>query len=86
MLKVYEQLNTQPFAVKWGASGQEAFLQAGPLLSYENVDMWVMDLVTLRRTRPAPPRGHSTTHSEECSIEPVAVLRQRIAASESKSE
>jgi hypothetical protein len=64
LVKVYEHLNTQSFAVKWGDSGEQ-FLQGRPLLGYENVDVWIMDPETLRSFRPSPKsRGERIAASE----------------------
>jgi hypothetical protein len=86
-VKIYEHLNTQSFAVKWGASDEEAFLQGRPLLSYENVDVWIMDPVTLRTVRPSPPKGRMNDSQRKVFYRRlVAVLRKRVAAAEPKSE
>ena len=86
LVKVYEHLNTQSFAVKWGASGEEPFLQGRPLLSYENVDVWIMDPRTLRSARPSLPKGRVNDSQRKVLFRRLAaVLRSRVAASESKS-
>jgi len=72
LVKVYEHLNTQSFAVKWGEAGEQAFLQGRPLLNYENVDVWIMDPETLRSSRPAAPRGRKRIIAAEDKAEPVA--------------
>jgi hypothetical protein len=65
LVKVYEHLNTQSFGVKWGASGEQSFLQGRPLLGYENVDVWIMDPQTLRSSRPASPKGRERVAASE---------------------
>jgi hypothetical protein len=87
LVKVYEHLNTQSFAVKWGAPGEEgAFLQGRPLLSYENVNVWIMDPQTLRSARPSQPKGRVNDSQRKVFYRRLlGVLRSRITASESKS-
>jgi hypothetical protein len=87
-VKVYEHRNTQSFAVKWVAFGREgAFLHGRPLLSYENVDVWIMDLHTLRSVRRSQPKSRINDSQRKVLYSKlVAALRKRIAASQSKLE
>jgi hypothetical protein len=87
-VKVYEHLNTQSFAVKWAAFGREGtFLQGRPLLSYENVDVWIMDPQMLRSARPSQPKGRLNDSQRKVLYSKLVVaLSKRIAASQSKLE
>jgi hypothetical protein len=67
-----------------GASGEEAFL---PFSATKNVDVWIMDPVTLRTVRPSPPKGRINDSQRKVFYRKlVAVLRKRVAAAASKSE
>jgi hypothetical protein len=56
IIKVYQHMNTRPFAVYWpNKESKKISLLGRPLLSYENTDYWILDPDTLESSHPRFP-------------------------------